>query len=89
MRALQDRIGIHFLLKTKFAVRAKTDKLQGAGVRLAVDENEIGPYVAIAVILPVPGQGMVAKPLRQLLVGRKRNQNRPYQPIELCSVRAT
>jgi hypothetical protein len=37
----------------KLAVRAEPDKLKGRIIRLAVDQNEIGSDVAVAVIAPL------------------------------------
>jgi hypothetical protein len=41
-------------------VGAEADELEGLRVRLAVDEDEVGLDVAVAVVLPVAGEHVVA-----------------------------
>ena len=38
--------------KAKFAMGTDADRIEMAGVGLAVDQNQIGPNVAVAVVLP-------------------------------------
>ena len=45
--------------KPKFAVGAKSHKLQSLGIRLAVDQNEIGPDMAVPMVAPFPLQGVI------------------------------
>lgn len=45
--------------KPKFAVRTKTHQIERVLTRLPVDENQIGFEVAIPVVFPFAGQGMV------------------------------
>jgi len=47
-------------LKPQFAMRTKPHELQNIGVRLAINEDEIGPNMAVAMIRPVAGQRVVA-----------------------------
>ena len=39
--------------KTKFAMRAKTHEFEAVMIRFAVDENEIGTDMAVAMIAPL------------------------------------
>ena len=55
--------------EAEFAVGAESDKFETGRVRFAVDENEIGPNVAIAVIVPFAGQRVIEVATRQRLVG--------------------
>src|ERR1700722_319294 len=43
-----------------FAMRSQTNQLQDFGIRFAVDQQQIGPEMAFAIILPIPSQDMVA-----------------------------
>jgi RPA family protein len=45
--------------QAKLTVRAETHKLKIFIVGLAVDQHQIGPEMAIAMIDPFPGQGMI------------------------------
>ena len=38
--------------KAKFAMGTEADRIEMARVGLAVDQNQIGPNVAVAVVLP-------------------------------------
>jgi len=46
-------------------MRAKAHKFEAVVVRLAVDENEIRPDVAVAVIVPFAGQRVIEIPARR------------------------
>jgi hypothetical protein len=48
----------------KLAVRAEPDKLKGRIIRLAVDQNEIGSDVTVAVIAPLAAERMIEIPSR-------------------------
>jgi hypothetical protein len=50
-------------------MRAKAHKFEAVVIRLAVDENEIRPDVAVAVIAPFAGQLVIEIPARQRRVG--------------------
>jgi hypothetical protein len=54
-------------LEIEFAVRAETDQFKRFCVRLAVDQNEIGTDVAVAMVLLISCERMIAEP------GRKRS----------------
>ena len=56
---------------------AQAHQVEMAGIRLAVDQNQIGPDVAVAVIFPRPGQGMIVTALRQSTVGRQVGHDGP------------
>jgi allophanate hydrolase subunit 2 len=49
-------------------VRAEADELEVRFVRLAVDQDEVGPYVTIAVIAPLAAERVVEIPPGQRLV---------------------
>ena len=53
----------------KLTMRAKAHKFEAVVIRLAVDENEIRPDVAVAVIVPFAGQWVIEIPARQWRVG--------------------
>lgn len=55
----------------KLAVRTQTHQIKLLVVRLAVDQHQIGLDVTVSVILPLPGQTMVAIALWQRLIGGK------------------
>jgi hypothetical protein len=46
----------------------KPDKLEGPGIRLAVNQDEVGPDMAITMIVPLAAEGMVKIAVRQRLV---------------------
>ena len=48
--------------ETELAVGTEAHKLEARVIRLAVDENEIGPDVAVAMIAPIAGQRVVDIP---------------------------
>ena len=54
--------------KTKLAVRAEPDKLKAFIVRLAVNQDEVWPDVAIAVIAPLATQRVIEIAARQRLI---------------------
>ena len=47
-------------------MRAKTDELQYFVVGLAIDQNQVGLDVTIAMILPIASKRMIAMLVRQL-----------------------
>jgi hypothetical protein len=57
------------LSQPKLTMRAKAHKFEAVFIRLAVDENEIRPDVAVAVIVPFAGQWVIEIPVRQRGVG--------------------
>ena len=57
--------------QAKLAVRAEADKLKARLVRLAVNEDEVGPDVAIAVIAPLATELVIEIPPGQRLVLRQ------------------
>ena len=50
-------------------MRAEAHEFEAVVIRLAVDENEIRPDVAVAVIAPFAGQWVIEIPARQRRVG--------------------
>jgi hypothetical protein len=46
-------------------MQAKAHKIEALVIRLAVDQNEIRPDVAVAVIVPFAGQWVIEIPARQ------------------------
>ena len=47
-------------LPAQFGVRPQPDKLQRIVIWLAVDQHEVGPHVAVAMILPITCQRVIA-----------------------------
>ncbi len=70
--------------KTEFAVGTKADELQHFGIGLPVDQHEVGLDVAVAAILPVADQRMVAVPLAQRLVVRQRRHDLDEVAFQRC-----
>lgn len=56
-------------------MRAKPDKVQPFIFGLSIDQDEIGLDVAIPVIFPVTGQGVVVVTLRQWLIAGKQGNH--------------
>jgi hypothetical protein len=56
------------LSQAKLAMRAQADKFEALVIRLAVDQNEIRPDVAVAVIVPFAGKWVIEIPARQRCV---------------------
>jgi hypothetical protein len=53
-------------------MRSKSDPFQPGFVRLAVNQNEIGPDVAVAVIAPFSRQGVIEETSRRnSIVGKE------------------
>lgn len=52
-------------------MRTEAHELQRFRVRLAVNEDQVRTEMAIAVILPVAGQGMVPEPGIQFVIFRQ------------------
>jgi hypothetical protein len=53
----------------KFTMRAETHQFEAVIIRFAIDENEIGLDMAVAVIAPFTGKHMVEISSRQRLIG--------------------
>ncbi len=49
-------------------MRAKTHELEVVIIRLAVDENEIGLDMAVAMVAPFAGQRVIEIPVRERLI---------------------
>ena len=64
-------------------MRAKPHESKLVGSHLHVDQQEVGPDVALAAIAPVPGQGMIAVAHRQRPVMRQHLQNRVEEIINV------
>ena len=57
--------------KTKLAVGAERHEIEMSGVRLAIDQDQVGPDMTVPVVLPGPRQGMVEMAPSRRPVGRK------------------
>jgi hypothetical protein len=57
------------LLHPQLAVRAEAHQLQAQLIRLAVNEHEIRPDVAVPVVVPLSSQRVIETPARQRSVG--------------------
>jgi hypothetical protein len=69
-------------------MRTKAHEFETAGVRLAINQNEIGADVAAPEILPVPGERMISIVAWQRGVGRKQCHGFCQLAIELLDVPA-
>ena len=67
-------------------MRTETDKLKAGVVRLAVDQDQIRPDVAIAVIGPLAAERVIEIPPRQRLVLRQRTDGFEQIGIEAFAV---
>ena len=67
-------------------MRTETDKLQRFGIRLAVDEDQVGPDMAISAIAPLSAKGMIAVARRQRDVGSELPHNVQQGIIKLLTV---
>src|SRR5437764_11689191 len=70
----------------KLAVRAETDKLKARVVRLAVDQDQVGPNVAIAVVAPVATERVIEIPPRQRFIRRQHRHGLQQRGIEKLAV---
>jgi hypothetical protein len=69
-------------------MRAKAHKFEAVVIRLAVDENEIRPEVAVAVIVPFAGQWVIEVSSRQRRVGGEQVDHLHQQGVQLLAVPA-
>jgi hypothetical protein len=69
-------------------MRAKAHKFEAVVIRLAVDENEIRPDVAVAVIAPFAGQWVIEIPVRQRRVGGEQVDYFHQYGVQLLAVPA-
>jgi len=69
-------------------VRAKAHKFEALVIRLAVDQNEIRPDVAVAVIVPFAGQWVIEIAARQRRVAGEQVHDLHQQCVQLIA-RAT
>ena len=72
----------------KLTMRTKAHKFEAVVIRLAVDENEIRPDVAVAVVVPFAGQWVIEMPARQQRVGSGQVDDLHQQGIQLLAVLA-
>jgi hypothetical protein len=63
-------------------MRAEPDKLKGHIIRLAVNQNEVGSDVAVAVIAPLAAERVIEIPSRQWLALRQDGNGFEKQGIE-------
>lgn len=70
----------------KLAVRAKPRQSQSVGIRLAVDQQQVGLDVAFTVACPIAAQVMVAVFGIKRLVSRQRHENGHQLAIERSPV---
>ena len=67
-------------------MRAEADKLKAGLVRLAVDQNEVGLDVAVAVIVPFAGERVIEIPPGQRLVLRQQRDGFQEIAVEALAV---
>ena len=69
-------------------MRTKPHELETVGIRLAIDENEIGADVAVPEILPFSGERVIGVVARQRSVGGEQRYGRRQFAVEFLSVLA-
>src|SRR5438132_7850744 len=74
--------------KAQLAMRTEAYQFQAFAVRLSVDENQVRPDVAVAVILPFAGKRVIEIPTRQGPVGREHVHCLHQEGLELLAVPA-
>jgi len=74
--------------QTKLTMRAKAHKFETFVIRLTVDENEVRPDVAVAVIVPFAGQWVIEIPVRQRCVGGEQVDDLHQLGVQLLAVPA-
>jgi hypothetical protein len=72
--------------QTKLAVRTETHKLKVVVIWLAVNEHEIGPDVAIAMIAPFSRQGMIEVAARQWRIRSQQIHGRHQERVQLLAM---
>lgn len=60
-------------------------KLQRVVANFAIDQHEVGPDMAIAMILPVAGQRMISAAFRQRLIGRQKVEDRAQKAVHFLA----
>ena len=53
-------------------------EVEVVGIRLAIDQHQVGPNVAVAMVLPRPGQRMIVMALRQGPIGGQIGYDVPH-----------
>ena len=66
-------------------MRPQTHQLKLISSNAPIDEDEIGANVAIAMILPFSGEGMIAETLRQRPIHLQKFQSASEQSIEILA----
>jgi hypothetical protein len=54
-------------------------------IRLAIDQDQVTAEVAVAAVPPLAEERVVAKPLRQRLVGGQQGERVGEHAVELCA----
>ncbi len=67
-------------------MRAEADKLKAGFIRLAVDQDEVGLDVAVAVIVPFAGKRVIEIPPGQRLVLRQQCHSFQESGVEALAV---
>ncbi len=67
-------------------MRAKAHEFEAVVIRLSVDENEIWPHVAVAVIVPFARQWVIEIPARQRRIGGEQVDDLHHQGVQLLTV---
>lgn len=73
-------------LQPQLTVRSEAYEFERLGIRLAVDENEVRPDVAVAVIGPFTGQRVVEVTPGQRFVGNEQVHDRHQRGIEALAM---
>jgi hypothetical protein len=72
--------------RPSLAMGAKAYEFEAVVIRLAVDENEVRPDVAVAIIAPFAGQRVIEIPARQRRVGGEQVNDLHEQCVQLLAV---
>ena len=70
----------------KLRVRADADQLEDVGILLAVDQDEIGPQVAVAAVAVLALHGMVQVTGRERHVGGEQFENFEQGRIQVAAM---
>src|SRR5260370_12735135 len=67
-------------------MRAQPHQDERGGVRLAIDQHKVGFYVAVAVVRPIPGEGVIEIAPRQRDIGGELVDRGGQRPVERLAV---
>jgi hypothetical protein len=74
------------VLTEEFTVRSHSDHLQNARIGLAIDEQQVGPEMALAMILPLASQSVITVFLGQSHVFDQERDHLTHEWVKLAPV---